>query len=101
MNPVKVKGTFTKDSQPLNGLVAIAEELVDESLSRKTYLVVAEIRPHTSTLNADDGEWTATVRLDHIEVVTDARDRETLKSILSKIYNERTGQSSIFDITEG
>ena len=92
MTSVNISGTMRKDERPFNGLEAITDELIDESKQLATYLVVAEIRPQGYHFSSEDGTKVPTVKFMHVEVITDDADMKAVKSMLTSIYAQRTGQ---------
>lgn len=100
MTAVKLQGTFKKDERPFNGLEEIADKLVKEAKTPKTYLVVAEVRSVGYEYHADDGTKTPKVKFEQIEVVLDDADAKIVKELLTRIYAARTGnepQATLLD----
>ena len=88
---VNISAKFTKESRPYDGLEVIAADLVDDDKLHETHLVVARISPKFYKANAEDGTRTPTIRIDHVEVVTDER-AEQVRQLLAVRFRERTGR---------
>ena len=91
MTAVNISGTFSKDQRPFCGLESIADELLDETKGMASYMVVAEIRPHSYVYRAEDGTKIPTVRFTHVEVCLDEADMKAVQALLTKLYAARTG----------
>ena len=91
MTAVRISGTFKKDERPLNGLEAIAKQLLDHDLAMEEYTVVARVRAHAARWTADDGEEIPTARFTRVEVV-DGDDAATVELMLAQRYRARTGR---------
>jgi hypothetical protein len=92
MTAVKLSGTFKKDERPLNGLEAIAKELLDRDRRLAQYVVVAVVRPHSAKWNAEDGTEIPTVKFDQVEVL-EGDAATTARELLDDAYHARTGKS--------
>ncbi|MDG4784393.1 hypothetical protein O7626_00335 [Micromonospora sp. WMMD1102] len=102
---VNISAAFAKADRPRNGLVAIADKLVNEDLQQAEYWGVVRIKPNFFQVSAETGERTPTVKLPHIEVVLDNADIEAVRAILARRYKDRTGledtePDALFDVTE-
>lgn len=91
MTAVNISGTFKKDSRPLNGLEAIAKQLLDRDNALATYVVVGVVRPHAIKWLADDGMETPTVRFESIEVL-DGAGADRVREMIVAAYRARTGK---------
>lgn len=97
MSGVRIKGTFTKDEEPLNGLVAVRESLIDDKLAR--HLVVGLIETHQVTERAADGfDPVPTVRFVQVEVV-DVADADMVRGAMDRAHRKRVGRAGGADPT--
>lgn len=97
---VKISATFKLDQKPLNGLEALAGLLADEARLHDQYVVVAVVRPHAITTDAEDGTRTPTVKFDHIEPL-EGDAATAARELLNAAYTLRTGREPQMELDYG
>ncbi|MCX5066938.1 hypothetical protein OOJ91_13885 [Micromonospora lupini] len=91
MGTVNISSAWSKENRPRNGLVQIEDKLVDDELLDASYWGLVRIEPNFYKVDGEDGSRTPTVRIAHIEVVTDEDDVEAVRSLLQRRFKDRTG----------
>ena len=80
-----------------NGLGAIVHDLV--VLPGRTHVLLCIVDTQKITENVDDGTRTPTVRIRRCEPITDPSDAETMRRVLVRGYERRTGKAVLpFDL---
>ena len=87
-NPAHLSGALPAGDA--NGLAAIAQLLVEQP--RRMHVVVALVDTKTIRRDVDDDTTTATVRVRRIEVITNKDDQATMRRLLMRAFERRTGQ---------
>lgn len=89
VHQVRIKGTFKKSDNELNGLTAISEELGDKPLEK--FVVVGTVERHKR--EEQDGTTTVTARFVQIEPL-DGEAADTARALMATAYTTRTGGRS-------
>lgn len=97
MSKVKLKATLPVGEA--NGLMAFADQFIDEPSKLRVAVVVLDTK--ATTEDRDAGEVTATVRVRRIEVISDPTDIKTVQEIALSASEQRTGKTVLpFDTDE-
>jgi hypothetical protein len=75
---------------PANGLAAIADDLVDNPT--RVHVAIILLDTVKITQRVDDGTRVATVRVRRIEPIRDPGDAATMRRLLQREFERRTGQ---------
>lgn len=81
-----------------NGLVAIAQALIDAALGNsppRIHIAVALVDCAKLTVNADTHELVPVARIRRIEVINGEEDREVLRRLMSRALDARTGREAL------
>jgi hypothetical protein len=73
-----------------NGLDALVTELVEDP--EKVHVVIALVDCSKVTTNVDTGEVVPTMRIRRIEAVRDPEDGRTMRQLLRREWERRTGK---------
>lgn len=96
---VKISGSFKKDERPLNGLSAIAKDLIDSPYDE--HYIIAKVSCLRIAEDIEDGGTkTPTVKLKHIEVMLTRKDEADARKIFERAAKARLGelpQQTLFD----
>lgn len=87
-----LKYTSKRPDEELDGLQALEDHFTDGNPD--DVVVVAVITRHGITRVDPSPDWTATVRVKHIERVTGA-DEQTVRALLKGSYAKRTGNEPL------
>lgn len=87
-----LKYTSKRPDEELDGLQDLEDHFTKGNPD--AVIVVAEISRHGITRVDPSPDWTATIRVRHVEVVTD-QDAETVKGLLRSRYEKRTGNAPL------
>lgn len=87
---VNIQAQFAKKERELNGLEAIAKELVEDGLERR-YAIVQFDSPR-STKDNREGTYTPTVKFLHIEPAIGEDDTKVVKDMLLKLFRQRVNK---------
>jgi hypothetical protein len=80
-----------------NGLAAIVRELVENPAKAHVLLCIVDAQKITE--NVDDGTRTPTVRVRRCEPISDPDDAMTMRRVLVRGYERRTGKAVLpFDL---
>ena len=93
-----IKAKFTKANRENDGLNAVTGQFVSDPHTRR--VVVGIVRVERIVNDVNEGTQTPTVTFDHIEVVTDDQDAESVRNALEARFEERTGRAlppTLFD----
>lgn len=89
---VNLSAKFTKAERDLFGLDAITKELLENPLERR--YVVAVVEPKFAKEEYAEGTKTPTVKVVHIEPMTEDEDEQTAKDLLDRAYRKRTNRET-------
>jgi hypothetical protein len=81
-----------------NGLVAIAQQLIDQALGNvppKVHLCVCLVDCAKVNVNGDTHELTPVARIRRIEVIANDEDVEVLRTLMSRALDQRTGREAL------
>lgn len=95
---VNISGTFRKDDRQLNGLESVAEDLIEDPLTRHVVVGIVETKRIVKDIS-DGGTETPTVRLVQIEPL-DGEAADDAQTLMEKAFQARTGheyQGALFD----
>ncbi|NUO96777.1 MAG: hypothetical protein HOW59_02480 [Nonomuraea sp.] len=83
---------------PQNGLVAIDRALVNNP--EQPHIIVAEVDCKSVTTDTDTGDTEPTVRILHVEVITDRSGNwDMVRAAMDAAYRRRTGDNPLpFDL---
>jgi DNA segregation ATPase FtsK/SpoIIIE-like protein len=83
---------------PQNGLVAIDRALVNQP--DQSHIIVAEVDCKSITTDTDTGDTEPTVRILHVEVITDrSGNHDLVRAAMDAAYRRRTGDNPLpFDL---
>lgn len=82
-----------------NGLAAIAGELVDNP--EKVHVAIVLLDCMKVTTNVDSGDVVPTARLRRIEIIKDPADGHTMRRLLQREWERRTGKTVLpFELEE-
>lgn len=87
---VNIAGTFKKDERELNGLEAIAEDLIGNPLERRVVAALVETKRVVEDF-ADGGSKRVVTSIVHIEPLTGDAATDARK-YLDEAYRARTGR---------
>lgn len=100
---VKISGSYKKDERPLNGLEAIAKDLIDSPYDE--HYIIAKISCLRIAEDIEDGGTkTPTVKLKHIEVMLNKKDETDARKIFERAAKARLGelpQQTLFENNPG
>jgi hypothetical protein len=91
---VTTSGAFLSGRLPsgeANGLAAIVRDLIDDPGQVRVLVVLADAIKVTRLV--ESGDTVPTVRIRRIEAITDAADRESLRRLMMREFERRTGQA--------
>lgn len=87
---VNIKAKFTKDTRSLNGLDAIAKQLVDSPLEEVWIVAKARVVRIVEDIE-DGGTLTPTVNFGHIEVMASSKEEAAARKLFEAACKARLG----------